>query len=189
MENNSQTVTPVNLAFDDDYGQEDIIKKIVYTNNANIFLNEGKKRLAYTCGEGQLFDIYDYKSGNLSGRKRVLDILPRYEALEHRGRKDLKLLDKLNRGIRPSFSEDFICITYNNSDEIETYKGFPGYYVDQIDVFDWDGRMLARLRMDKPFSTYQMSKDGRLIYTLSTDMGTGETEIRKYTNRIQPNSK
>ena len=183
----NQIITPVNLTFEDNYGQEDLVKKIVYTNNANIFLNEKEGKLAYTCGEGRLFDIYKYNSGALYDRNRVLDILPRYKAEEHGGRKDLILLDKTNRGVRPSFTEEYICVAYNQSDEHETFKGFPGFYIDQIDVFDWNGQMVARFMMDKPFSTYQMSKDNRFIYTLSMDLDTGETEIRKYSIECQFN--
>ena len=175
-----QTITPVNLVFEDDYGYEDLIKKIVYTNNANIYLNKKKGKLAYTCGEGRLFDLYDYSSGVLSGRNRVLDIMPRYKAEEKGGLMSLSLMDKINRGIRPSFTDDYICIAYNQPDDSETFKGYPGFYIDQIDVFDWDGRLVVTFKMDKPFSTYKISKDNKYIYTLSMDLETGETEIRQY---------
>ncbi len=175
-----RTITPVNLVFEDDYGYEDLIKKIVYTNNANIYLNEKKGKLAYTCGEGRLFDLYDYSSGVLSGRNRVLGVMPRYKAEERGGLERLSLMDKINRGIRPSFTDDYICIAYNQPDDSETFKGYPGFYIDQIDVFDWDGRLVVTFKMDKPFSTYKISKDNKYIYTLSIDLKTGETEIRQY---------
>lgn len=68
--------------------------------------------------------------------------------------------------------------------ESDTYKGYPNWYVDEIEVYDWSGKFVDNYRTDRPFYSYAVSADNRCLYTMSMDLDTKEQIIMRY--ELQP---
>lgn len=60
----------------------------------------------------------------------------------------------------------------------EDYKGYPPYYNDMIEVYDWNGKYLYTCVTDIPFSTFYAR--GRFLYTLTTNKETLSSEVYRY---------
>ena len=60
------------------------------------------------------------------------------------------------------------------------YKGYPGYYYDEIEVYDWDGNFVRNYQTAQPFMTMSVTDDDSTLYTISVDLDTMEPEIVKY---------
>ena len=66
---------------------------------------------------------------------------------------------------------------FNASDD---YKGYPRWYVDEVEVYGWDGRFIDNYRTDRPFSTCVVSVDDQYLYTMSIDLSTKVPVIMRY---------
>ena len=47
------------------------------------------------------------------------------------------------------------------------FQGYPAYYVNKIEVYDWNGAYIKTYHTDNPFCSFYVSDDDRIIYTLS----------------------
>ena len=74
----------------------------------------------------------------------------------------------------------YIYVTYSNTVENKEYKGYPGYFKDRIDVYDWDGNIIQRYETDQPFYNFIVSNDDSCLYTLSHDNETKEPTLLYY---------
>ena len=90
------------------------------------------------------------------------------------------MLDKENRGLRIRAASSRLFVLYEHPVEMAEYKGYPFYYTDFVDVFDWEGNQLERLQFDIPFGDFVVTEDGRTLYTISEDKETFEASIRRY---------
>lgn len=60
------------------------------------------------------------------------------------------------------------------------YTGYPPHFFDEIEIYDWDGRFIRCIRIDRPYSSFCTSPDGKYIYTTSMGLETVEALILRY---------
>lgn len=172
----NQTTHRLDFDIQDSYTGNPNRRNLLYTLNSRVSYNREKSKLVYTCGEGCYMEIMTLHDGIISDRQTILGTVPDFR---EDGDK-LRMNDRKNRGIRMWSTDNHIFITYNNPFENRSYKGYPGYFTDYIDVFDWDGRKVCRLLPDQPFSTFCVSEDDAILYTVTMDRHSSEEEIWKY---------
>lgn len=56
-------------------------------------------------------------------------------------------------------------------------KGYPPYYVDEVDVFDWEGKYIHTLRSNIPFSGFWIDDNDSAMYFLTINLGSSVSEV------------
>ncbi len=62
----------------------------------------------------------------------------------------------------------------------ELYKGYPDWFYDEVEVYDWEGNFIANYQTDKPFSNFVVSSDNHYLYTITQDLETLERVVMRY---------
>jgi len=137
----------------------------------------------YSCGEGKYLEIVELNN-NHSVKKRsvVLNIPPKFDE-DSKG--SYKMRDRTNRGIRVKSTSNHIFAFYNHPIELQDYKGYPTYYNDYLDVFDWEGKFIERIVFDEPFSDFIVTPNDRVIYTSTINLNTFMPIIKKYHSHLE----
>ncbi|MCI1640531.1 MAG: TolB-like 6-bladed beta-propeller domain-containing protein [Bacteroidales bacterium] len=155
------------------------LKQFEYTQS-KLFTNNGK--LLYACLEGRYMFISKIGDNTLGQPVEIYSHLPDYK-LGHDGQ-NLKHNEDCEYGIYPYTTSRFIYAQLSRSrKEINAsadYKGYPPYYFDEIEVYDWNGKFIGNFKTDRPFFTFAVSPDDSFIYTLSMDLQTKERAIMRY---------
>lgn len=153
--------------------------KVILMNNTKLYYNKNKHKLLYVCGEGRLVWILDYYDNQVKGVKEIYSLMPKYTK-DPQGLNFIIQRDN-ERGLKSFVTKKYIYLVRNGifnfrSDE----KGYPFYYRNEIEVFDWNGEITLKYIMDKPFSDFVVSSDDTTIYTLSQDVNTKEPQVVVY---------
>lgn len=173
-----RTYTPLDYRIPVKTEMESLAGDLVYnTSSLALSCSGTPPRIAYACGEGKYLEILSWEGGSVSSRRTVFDVVPEFRAKEKGG---VEMLDKENRGLRIRASFSRLFVLYEHPVEMAEYKGYPFYYTDFVDVFDWEGNRLERLQFDIPFADFVVTEDGRTLYTISEDKETFEASIRRY---------
>lgn len=62
----------------------------------------------------------------------------------------------------------------------DDYKGYPPYFEDEIEVYDWDGKYLHSYVTDIPFDSFYVSDDDKFLYVVTQDNETLLSEVYRY---------
>lgn len=167
---------------EDSYKGSSVTKQMMYFRSSSLSAN-GEK-IMFAAGEGRYVSILDMSTSPITEKKLFAEY-PRYKTAR----------DGINPVREPgsplgvySFStENAIYLSpvnchINNHGKYdpEDYKGYPAYYVDVLDVFDWDGTHLKTLLFDRPFSDFHVNEEEHCIYTHSCDLESMSSVIYKY---------
>ena len=163
---------------EDGCDHEAFTKALIYSNNSGLLYKQREDLIAYTCGEGKYFEIASIKGGELTDRRVIHGYMPKYNTKRNGSILSYELQEKEYRGIMSYGTENRIYLGYLNN---RTRKdGYPKFYMDIIDVFDWEGNLLSRLRLEKPFACFVVTNEDHHLYSISTNQDSGETEIHGY---------
>jgi hypothetical protein len=153
-------------------------KQFVYMQSM-LSTNNGK--LLCAGNEGRYLFISKIGDKTLGKPVEIYSHIPGYKA-EADG--NVTYDDDCENGIIPYTTSRFIYAQLSRNRKethaSEDYKGYPRYYFDEIEVYDWNGKFIGNFRTDKPFSSFVVSPDDRFVYTLSIDLQTKEPEIIRY---------
>lgn len=137
--------------------------------------NPGSLTFVYSCYFSQYVFIFDVVDKQIANIRYISKILPVYKV-----RDDLYnpfgIADQYKRGFNiMRVTDRYIYIGYNNLTwgqirNMTGYKGYPDYYFDRINVFDWDGNFVKRLVLDKPVSRFVVDKDDHYICASTIDL-------------------
>lgn len=86
-------------------------------------------------------------------------------------------------GIKPHTTREYIYAALGRTRhelKSESYKGYPPTYVDEIEVYDWTGKFIDNYQTDTPFYSFTVSPEDRYLYTMSIDLDSKETIIKRY---------
>ncbi|MCI1785621.1 MAG: TolB-like 6-bladed beta-propeller domain-containing protein [Bacteroidales bacterium] len=154
-------------------------KQLLYMPSS-LFTNNGK--LLYACTEGRYMFISKIGDNTLGKPVEIYSHLPDYK-LKPDGC-NLKYNENCEDGIYPYATSRFIYAQLSRSiKEINAsadYKGYPPYYFDEIEVYDWNGKFIGNFNADRPFSSFAVSPDDSFIYTLSMNLQTKEPIVMQY---------
>lgn len=139
---------------DDGYNGPALPKKSIYLNSK---IRANGSKVLFVADEGKYASILDIRKNPVT-EQLIYSDFPAYTPTP----------DGLNWHREPGSAlgcyafatAKHIYLAPNNAKfvdgkyEPETYKGYPPYYVDEIDVFDWQGRYERTLRSSIPFSGF-----------------------------------
>lgn len=154
-------------------------------NNSLLFKNELLDRYLYVCGEGEYMETFTISDNTLTDRSAICTIYPEYEMGEDKMNYKLKP-DDINRGFSVAVTHDFIYAKPKEFDifmlrEGATYKGYPCYFNDKIDVYDWQGNFIKRYELDIPVLSFVVDEKNETLYASSYELESGGMIVRKYT--------
>ena len=166
---------------EDGYDGSVISKQVLYMGASKIFANRNK--ILYACSEGRYVSILDYSSSILQEHP-VYGEHPEYE--QDADGLNARCSPKSKRGVYAYATDSLIyispleCLIRDGKYCPKTYKGYPPYYNDRIEVYDWDGHLTCIYVLDKPFGNFYVSDDNASLYTLTVDKETMYSEIYHY---------
>lgn len=175
------SVTPLSWWPQDKYNGSIISKQALYMNASKIFASGSK--IVYACSEGRYVSILDFSSGT-PAEKLIYGEFPVYKAAPD-GMNAIRS-PKSRRGVYAFATDSLIYISpleYMIEDGRyvpANYKGYPPYYNDRIEVYDWDGDCIATYILDRPFYNFYVRDDDKSLYALTVDRETMYSEIYRY---------
>ncbi len=171
-----QTKIPLAYWISDGYSGNVIPKQSIYTDNATL-CRKGDKIL-YACGEGRYMELFRLTGNGITDRKTIYAQCPEYV---DRDGINYGVFADGNRGIKACATNKYIyAVLRGPLLPSRKYKGYPGYYYDEIEVYDWDGNFVRNYQTAQPFMTMSVTDDDSTLYTISVDLDTMEPEIVKY---------
>ena len=172
----ARTRYPLGYWISDDNPASSLVKQSLY-EMMTLFRNG--ERILYVCGEGRYMEFLDISGGKIASRKAVYTQFPEY--VENKDGINYNLLPESYRGIRVCTTERYVyAVLCGQWKYPQTYKGYPGDYMDEIEVYDWDGNFIKKYQTSIPFNAMAISDDDRTLYTLSVDLDTMEPQIVRY---------
>ena len=172
---------PLDFWPEDGYDGSVISKQVLYIGASKIFANRDK--ILYACSEGRYVSILDYSSGILQEHP-VYGEYPEYE--QDADGLNVRRSPKSKRGVYAYATDSLIyispleCLIRDGKYSPKTYKGYPPYYNDRIEVYDWDGHLTCIYVLDKPFGNFYVSDDDASLYTLTVNKKSMYSEIYRY---------
>ena len=173
----TRTVETVPYWIEDGKDVPDFPKQSVYTVNSNIFLNND--RLLYSAGEGRYLELTDISpDGHIGDRKLIYGIYPNYSSKDGM---NYRIEKPCYRGMDVYATERYIYVRLNSAETgFDDYKGYPWYYYDEVEVYDWEGNFKECIQTDIPFGSMAVTGDDRTLYVQTMDMATAEPMIVRY---------
>ena len=178
---NTKEVIPLQFWIEDGFHSNDLVKQSVYMNNAQIFQNKKRNKFLYVCGVGRYMELFSINNNQITGRKIVVNVVPEYHVAAD-GISPHYQPTKY-RGLRVTFTDDLIYAKRKEytTDEQKGFKGYPMYYNDIVDVFDWDGNWVTSYQLDTPVDVIMIDPlHSNTLYALTCILETDETIIKKY---------
>lgn len=178
----TSSVTPVHFWPDDGFDGPGTVKQVRYMLGSVIFCNGDK--VLYVCDEGRYASILNLSGSSVLSETKIYDEYPQYkdsgDGFNPRRNPDSHI------GVN-SFATDSLiyvspveCKLDKGKYIPDNYKGYPPYFTDRIEVYDWDGNYVRTYSLDVPFGNFYVSGDNRFLYTISENPETMFMEIYRY---------
>ena len=182
IESDKKSVSPLGFWPDDEYVGTNIIpKQLMYAASSYIFSNGNK--LLYVCSDGKYATILDY-SQQPPLENKIYDEYPLYkestDGLNPKRDSKSKLGMKVYANDSSIYLMSLDCMLKNGCYIPDDFKGYPPYYNDRIEVYNWDGEYICTYLLDIPCGTFYISDDNKSLYALSCSPHTAYNHIYKY---------
>ena len=153
-------------------------KQMVYMHSR---LESQRGRIAYANCNARYMFIADIDGQELVIDRELYSHLPQYKILP-------------DENVRYSIEGEFGIDLYSTSKYIyaslgrtvreykeeESYKGYPFNYMDEIEVYDWNGKFIDNYQTDRPFYSFVVSSDDKYLFTTTEDLETKEPCLLRY---------
>lgn len=153
-------------------------KQMVYMNCA---LCSRGDRVCYAHSEARYMFIGEVDNNSIKETKTIYSSLPKYEVKQDG---NIRYGKDGEYGIRLCSTDDYIFAmlgrTVKEVRASELYKGYPNYYYDEIEVYDWEGSFVANFQTDKPFYGHAVTSDNHYLYVMTMDLETSEECVVRY---------
>lgn len=129
----------------------------------------------YSCYSSPYMFIFDIINEQIENIRYISQVLPIYKATNNLSN-PVAMADKSKNGFDMfQVTKNYIYVGYSNVtwgdlDKSVPFKGYPSYYFDRINVFDWHGNFVKRLVLDQPIYYFTVSQDDSYIYASSIDL-------------------
>ncbi|MDR1882072.1 MAG: TolB-like 6-bladed beta-propeller domain-containing protein [Prevotella sp.] len=183
LNNNKGEATSLDLWPDDGYEDNPFVKQSIYMDNALILKNSFLNKYLYVSMMGKYMEIFQIKDNQIVNRQAICEIYPEYEAEE----------DGLNYKTEKETDRGFYVYTTDSliyarpiefsMEELRTggnYKGYGLGFNENVHVFDWNGNPIKKFELDTPFHSFIVDDKDSIMYTLTTDLNTDESLVKKY---------
>lgn len=160
--------------------QRKIADQMIYSD-ATLQKHPTQDKIVYSSTSGRYAEILSFTNGEIVHSTSLCRELPLYESKDG---VDRHFKDGCLRGMITRVTEQyifclFIPLTKKEVRDNISYKGFPNYFSDELIVFDWDGHLISRLRLDMPVCSFVVDEAGNAMYAATLD-DAQECVIRKY---------
>ena len=177
-----KTVAPVDLWMKNNYvPNNNYITQRIYIDNAILLMNKTNHKFLYSGGNGKVVYLFNLKGNKVDSLIKLYD-----EVKVHKTSDSLnyQFPEKVNWDLYTRITDKYIFIRLfkyekNNGKTID-YKGYPYYYTDKLEIYDWEGKHIVNINLDTPFYDFIVDENNQFILTLTNDLNTKETIIRKY---------
>lgn len=157
-------------------------KQMVYMQSS---LNSQKGRILYANLYARYMFIASVDENKLQESQVIYSSLPKY-VIKPDG--NIRYSEDGEYGIQPYSTAEYIFAsvgrTVREVKESETYKGYPRWYNDEVEVYDWNGVFIDNYKTDRPFSSFAVSADNQFLYTMTMDLKSKEPVIIRYELRL-----
>lgn len=143
-----------------------VVEHMIYCD-AQLLKHPTENKFVYGCKLGRYAEILELDADNRKLNRKIplFSILPEYESINHQK----KIKDNCLGGLIIRVTNNRIyCLQlpYTRKEERENplYKGKPSYYADEIYIFDWEGKLLNKYRLDEPICNYGVDGVNDVIY-------------------------
>ena len=153
---------------EDGYDAALLPKQIVYARASMVFASGS--RILYACSEGKYAAVVDISD------ETIEPIIIHSEYPKYKSSIDALSPEMLhgNKSGMYAFATDSLiylspleCRIENGQYVPADFQGYPPYYVNKIEVYDWNGAYIKTYHADNPFCSFYVTGDDRTIYTLS----------------------
>lgn len=169
--------------FDDNISCIPMVKRNWYGENADVSISGNK--VLVSLSRGRYMEILTIADKKIVGRNIIYNQLPSGYKVADDGVNYISPPSYLG-GIRARSTDQHIYCCIKNDDikngrrVIQNYNGYPPYFLDKVEVYDWDGNFQCIYEMDVPFRSFIVSPDDNFIYTNTIDLVTGKQLIIRY---------
>ena len=135
----------------------------------------GSSTFVYSCSLSPCVFIFDVINEQIQNVRYISRVLPVYKATND-FYNPVAMKDEYIRGFDVfQVSGKYIYIGYNNVTwgQIRNsipFKGYPYYFFDRINVFDWEGNFIKRLVLDRPVYRFAADAADKYLYASSIDL-------------------
>ena len=154
-------------------------KQMVYMQS---YLCSRGDRFLYANMYARYMFVAEIKENGINEIAMVYSSLPKYE-IKSDGN-SVRTADG-DEGIRPYATSTRIYAKIGKlikeiKDDNYKFKDYPRGYLDELEVYDWDGNFIDNYRTSLPFSTFAVSYDNKYLYTMTMDLDSGQSVIIRY---------
>ena len=153
-------------------------KQMVYMQSS---LCSRSDRIAYASLNARYMFLASVAGEELITTAAIYPRLPQYQ-IKPDG--NLRFSEDGEYGILLRSTPDYVYAqvgrTVSEVNSADNYKGYPDYFVDEIEVYDWNGRFVDNYQTDRPFYSFAVSEDNRYLYTLTLAPDTSEPILMRY---------
>ena len=139
------------------------------------------EQILYASMNARYMFLGKVQAGKFEVSSYIYSHQPQYKVMPD---ENVRYLKSGEYGIQPYATDQYIYAKVGHAvQDVEydgTYKGFPYNYVDQVEVYDWQGSFIDNYQTDVPFNSFAVSDDNRKLYTLTDDLETKEPMILRY---------
>lgn len=167
----NNSVIPLRYWPNDGITCDSLAKHSVYTDNSKLFRNN-KQRYLYKCGEERFAFIFNIVNNDINVIKELYSVFPDYKAI---GDGNYNLNGRSGHGMDIEVTDNEIYVLLVKEELANNAIVRSG---NTIEVFDWDGNLIKKIRLDRKGSRIKLSKEK--LYLFSTNEESGEQEIWKY---------
>lgn len=177
----NKTYSPFEFWPRDKYQGSNIAKQMIYISGSSLYTSGNK--LLYASGEGRYATIMDC-SDIITDEIVLYDEFPKYKM--SKDKINPQRLPECQLGFYAYATDSLIYLTpltgklENGLYVPDNYKGYPPYFNDVVDVFNWNGDYIATYITDIPFSNMYVNHSENKLYTLSCNIKDMLSEIYVY---------
>lgn len=123
----------------------------------------------YSSSSSKLSFIFNIANDSIKNLTYLSNILP-VISIDANGKDYTRAADTEDGCAYLDVTNAYIYIGYNNAtlEEVRNSapfrEGYPFYFFDRINVFDWKGNFIKRLVLDKPIANFVVTPDDSAIY-------------------------
>ena len=177
----NKTYSPLEFWPRDKYQGSHISKQMIYIPGSSLYSSGNK--LLYASGEGHYALILDCSDAS-SDEIILYDEFPKYSMSNDKI--NPRRISESKLGLYAYATDSLIYLTpiagklENGLYVPDNYKGYPPYFNDIVDVFDWDGEYIISYITDIPFNNIYVNHSENKLYTLSCNITSMLSEIYVY---------
>ena len=166
---------------DDGFEGSDYVKQTVYANGSLLKCPD-KNLFLVSSQMGQYVEIFRIEQNQIVPVSKLFDLYPQYEVAND-GLNVRYSRDNM-RGLDICVTSEFIYVMPDRGtmeEYVRDIQNSDSYnYTDEIFVYDWNGVLRKRFKLDYDILTLLVDKDNHFLYGQSIDKGTSDEYIVRF---------